>query len=87
MKFLTLLLPALATAASIPTIQQYQEYKCLTLNEFEAKNPSCAKNCEDLALRYGLDGCAPDDFVCHCAHTQKIADVRSTNPSGPLKLS
>jgi hypothetical protein len=56
------------TNSSIP------EFPCLIEPELDSLLPSCAKNCQQLAIRQ--DGCEDyDDVACHCSKTFIIGEI------------
>ncbi|KAF2236463.1 hypothetical protein EV356DRAFT_72224 [Viridothelium virens] len=64
-----------ASPATTFPLSEWKEYHCLTLDKYLTEVPPCSVNCLRLGLDGYRDGCAPDDFVCHCAHTQAIDDL------------
>ncbi|KAK3077780.1 hypothetical protein LTS18_009331 [Coniosporium uncinatum] len=76
-----LALPLLASAApalderAVFPLSTWSKYHCLTLTEFEKRIPQCAVYCEEYTFRSGRDGCAPDDFPCHCKRSQIVSDI------------
>ena len=80
MLFTTALTAAMASLAMGLTWQQKcDKYKCLTLDTYTNWNPSCATSCFDQNLGGSKDGCAPDDFRCHCVRAASIAPVSKAN--------
>ncbi|KAJ9625631.1 hypothetical protein H2203_004390 [Taxawa tesnikishii (nom. ined.)] len=63
------------TSTPVFSAEVWHKYHCLTVDKFEALIPKCSWACEDLALRHGLDGCSPNDFKCHCSHSQRFSDI------------
>lgn len=44
-------------ALAVPYNGDHSVYRCLTTERFEFFNPSCIRQCEDMALKSGADGC------------------------------
>lgn len=44
-------------ALAVPYNGDHSMYRCLTTERFESFNPSCIRQCEDMALKSGADGC------------------------------
>ena len=75
MKFSLFSLTAFAGAVLAQNASQPQINFCqvTTLDQYVNLAPTCAHYCERLAL--GSDGCAPDDFLCHCANAWEVAVI------------
>ncbi|KAI6828980.1 hypothetical protein KC340_g8844 [Hortaea werneckii] len=52
------------TAAYAPG--QYEKYKCITTEDINDMFPACLRQCQRDAN--SQDGCAYNDFACHCAN-------------------
>ncbi|KAF2683287.1 hypothetical protein K458DRAFT_340235 [Lentithecium fluviatile CBS 122367] len=82
MKFFPLVLLAVFSLASAQRTYNitsaledcnWDKYKCLTTATWLPQIPECLRNCTIEANQ--LDGCAYDDFACHCINYQKYSDV------------
>ncbi|KAF2008945.1 hypothetical protein BU24DRAFT_474359 [Aaosphaeria arxii CBS 175.79] len=51
----------------------WDKYVCLTNKKFIERVPDCLKKCQSDAAK--KDGCAEDDFACHCVNTQAFSDL------------
>lgn len=60
------------TAAYAPG--QYDKYKCIDTEGVNDMFPQCIRQCQRDVNRN--DGCAYDDFACHCANYDVYAPVR-----------
>ncbi|KAF1961028.1 hypothetical protein CC80DRAFT_581016 [Byssothecium circinans] len=63
------------TAALNPT--QFKKYKCLTTEDWLPKIPECLHDCTIEANK--ADGCAYDDFACHCANYEQYSNALVNN--------
>lgn len=61
------------TAAYAPG--QYDKYKCINTEDINAMFPECLHQCQRDAN--ANDGCAYNDFACHCANYDVYSPVRS----------
>lgn len=52
----------------------YEKYKCITTEDVNDMFPECVRQCQRDAN--ANDGCAYNDFACHCANYDVYAPVR-----------
>lgn len=73
-------IPAIASATLTYNITEalapgeFNKYHCLTTAEWNARIPECVRSCQTQAN--SEDGCAFDDFACHCVNYNTFSDVR-----------
>ncbi|KAH7061987.1 hypothetical protein BKA63DRAFT_527211 [Paraphoma chrysanthemicola] len=51
----------------------WEKYRCLNNTKLSSWLPSCLHSCQDEAN--ARDGCAPDDFACHCVNYSVYSDL------------
>lgn len=59
------------TAAYAPG--NYEKYKCITTEDINDMFPACLRQCQRDAN--SQDGCAYNDFACHCANYDVYSPV------------
>ncbi|KAF2120112.1 hypothetical protein BDV96DRAFT_485845 [Lophiotrema nucula] len=58
---------------------QWKKYRCLSEDKLIKRLPACLTDCQKNADR--SDGCAIDDFACHCINYNVYSDLSSSlNP-------
>lgn len=55
---------------------EFDKYHCLTTEGFAARLPACLQQCQRDAAK--ADGCAYDDYACHCVNYEPFSEVRPT---------
>ncbi|KAF2829180.1 hypothetical protein CC86DRAFT_345707 [Ophiobolus disseminans] len=72
-------LAALSTAQYTYNLTQaltsgnFQKYQCLDNAKLSSWLPTCLHSCQ--AAANAADGCAPDDFACHCINYTVYSDL------------